>query len=157
MFMCMLIMVVGMHRSNHAKDDTIVTTGVFLFLLGALNIYANRNGDDAWLSVSVVHFVGTGVFFMFLLARMVYVVALMGFYFTMPTSCLDAIGGIISSDEWTWQYLRSQEDSGMSEQVRGARMLEFVGPFIVMYLRPKSNVRRCDVMPSNLTVRTGRL
>jgi hypothetical protein len=153
----MLIMVVGMHRSNHAKDDTIVTTGVFLFLLGALNIYANRNGDDAWLSVSVVHFVGTGVFFMFLLARMVYVVALMGFYFRMPTSCLDAIGGIISSDEWAWQDLWSKEVRGTSEQVRGARMLEFLGPFIIMYLRPKSIVRRCDVMPSNLTVRTGRL
>lgn len=167
LFLGPLMMVVGMYWFSHvvkgSASDFVATmtvwTGLLLLGLGVLAIYASlKRSFVLQLAAHLVH-----VFlFIFLVAAMMIVIACVDFNLTMPT-CLDedtmiyyvaklwsvfvqtktannvdAVDGIINGDGWKGEYLLSEQVRGTSEQVRDARMLEFLQPFMGLYVRPKS-------------------
>ena len=166
LFLGPLLMVVGMYWFSHVVKDSAsdfvatmtMRTGLLLLGLGVLAIYASlKRSFVLQLAARLVH-----VFlFIFLVAAMTIFIACVDFNLTIPT-CLDgdtviyyvaklwsvfvqtntannidADDGIISGDGWKGEYLLSEQVRGTSEQVRDARMLEFLQPFMGLYVRPR--------------------
>ena len=161
------MMVVGMYWFSHvvkgSASDFVATmtawTGLLLLGLGVLAIYASlKRSFVLQLAAHLVHV----VLFIFLVAAMMIVIACVDFNLTMPicidvdiviyyvaklwsvfvqtktANNVDAVDGIINGDGWKGEYLLSEQVRGTSEQVRDARMLEFLQPFMGLYVRPKS-------------------
>ena len=167
LFLGPMLMVVGMYWFSHVVKDSAsdfvatmtMWTGLLLLGLGVLAIYASlKRSFVLQLAAYLVHV----YLFIFLVAAMMIFIACVDFNLTMPT-CLDgdtviyyvaklwsvfvqtetannidAVDGIISGDGWKGEYLLSEQVRGTSEQVRDARMLEFLQPFMGLYVLPKS-------------------
>ena len=166
LFLGPMLMVVGMYWFSHAVKDSAsdflatmtMRTGLLLLGLGVLAIYASlKRSFVLQLAARLVH-----VFlFIFLVAAMTIFIACVDFNLTIPTcldgdtviyyvaklwsvfvqtktaNSVDAVDGIISGDGWKGEYLLSEQVRGTSEQVRDARMLEFLQPFMGLYVRPR--------------------